>query len=154
MFLCSSHWRHASVSKCPLYSKKELSFTITVCLNFREFLAGSQITLRVASPKDKENGWSWEVCYVSGSQGRARKEHEEEKHNNVKSIACAKWVNEALLFIASWASWLLCRMYFEGLLGSPSLVYFSVCLNQVEMVICTKYPSLFWKRSDFLQIIS
>lgn len=39
-------------------------------------------------------------AYPSDSDGRDRKEHGEEKQNNVRVIACENLVNDTLFFIA------------------------------------------------------
>lgn len=71
---------------------------IRVCLKFIKPSADPQITLCAAFSKYKRTWWSGEVYVTSGSKGRDRKEHEVEKQNNVKAIACGNWAKKIFFF--------------------------------------------------------
>lgn len=92
--------RHFSL-KIPISlngKKKKLSFMIRVCLKFIKPWTDPQITLCAVFSKYKRTWWSGEVYVTSGSKGRDRKEHEVEKQNNVKAIACRNWAKKKIFF--------------------------------------------------------
>lgn len=51
----------------------------------------------------------------------------------------------------AWLTGFFVENILKGYLGYFSRLFHPLSLNHVKMVVCAEYPSLFWKRRDFLQ---